>query len=148
MHKYEIKFYAVEEDLEKTACGVIEKCYQSGVRTLVICENESIQEIMNKMLWTFKQKSFIPHGSINEERAHEQQILITHQQENLNNANLLVLIGAASIDISNFTRIFVVYNELSDTHKSNIKNLKDAASLLDSKILSYKKRNDGTWEAS
>lgn len=148
MQKPQISFYSVLDDLEKTSCGLIEKCYMSGKNTLVICEDEQTQELINKMLWTFKKKSFVPHGSINDANPQDQPVLISYKNENANNAELLVLFAGAYINVSNFARVFVIYLEESELQKSKAQKIAETTEKLCEKPQFYQKHADGSWVLS
>ena len=89
-----INFYqAQSEDLAKTFCKISEKCYYRNLNTLVITQNEDYSNSLDKSLWTYSKKHFIPHATINDPRPNDQAILITTMTENLNNAKIIIFVN-------------------------------------------------------
>lgn len=44
------------------ACRLLEKAYAKGHKVYVHCENQADAEVLDELLWTFKDESFIPHN--------------------------------------------------------------------------------------
>lgn len=44
------------------ACRLLEKAYLRGHRVFVYCNNKEQAELIDELLWTFKDDSFIPHN--------------------------------------------------------------------------------------
>jgi len=44
------------------ACRLLEKAYLKGHRVFVFCDNKHDAELLDELLWTFKDDSFIPHN--------------------------------------------------------------------------------------
>lgn len=44
------------------ACRLLEKAYLKGHRVFVYCDNQHDAELLDELLWTFKDDSFIPHN--------------------------------------------------------------------------------------
>lgn len=120
-----INFYYITTDtLEKTTCQLLEKCYNTGAKTLVRVPTENAMESLNKTLWTFAQKSFIPHGSKNDEVMETQPIYITYSDENPIDADMIMLVDSLDGIYDNFDRIFVLFTEsIADKVKHCIEKL-------------------------
>ncbi|WP_115711679.1 DNA polymerase III subunit chi [Legionella sainthelensi] len=43
------------------ACRLLEKAYAKGHKVYVLCTNQNDAELLDELLWTFKEDSFIPH---------------------------------------------------------------------------------------
>lgn len=44
------------------ACRLLEKAYAKGHKVYVLCNNQQDAELLDELLWTFKDDSFIPHN--------------------------------------------------------------------------------------
>jgi DNA polymerase-3 subunit chi len=44
------------------ACRLLEKAYYKGHRVFVWCDNQHDAELLDELLWTFRDDSFIPHN--------------------------------------------------------------------------------------
>ena len=60
-----IDFYLVNQSLPQAgwlvACRLVEKAYHRGHRVFVYCEHLQDANLMDELLWTYKDDSFIPH---------------------------------------------------------------------------------------
>lgn len=94
-----IDFYILDQRSRQNryslACRLAEKAYQQGHRVLIHTPSEEEIRHMDRLLWTYRQGSFIPHGRTGDadpsvtpvligdgnEAAAEHDILINLQQE-------------------------------------------------------------------
>jgi DNA polymerase-3 subunit chi len=63
-----IDFYVLGErsrvDVWGTACRLAEKAWKSGHRVLLQVSDESSAAHLDRLLWTFRDQSFVPHGRL------------------------------------------------------------------------------------
>lgn len=105
-----------DELLLKAIFLLIEKCYYSDLKSIVLTVDTEQQEMLNKNLWTYSRKQFIPHGSKVDPQPEKQPIYITDTLQNPNNANVLIIISPPNIEkilqdkeyISIFKRIIII----------------------------------------
>lgn len=61
-----VDFYLLSSDKPQDrwliACRLIEKAYLRGHKIFVYCNNKQDAELLDELLWTFKDDSFIPHN--------------------------------------------------------------------------------------
>ncbi len=61
-----VDFYLLESDKNQArwlvACRLLEKAYARGHRVYVFCNHQQDAELLDELLWTFKEDSFIPHN--------------------------------------------------------------------------------------
>lgn len=61
-----IDFYLLSDDQPNAhwlvACRLLEKAYLKGHKVFVYCEHQHDAELLDELLWTFKDDSFIPHN--------------------------------------------------------------------------------------
>lgn len=61
-----VDFYLLESDQNSArlnvACRLLEKAYLRGHKVFVLCNNKEDAELIDELLWTFKEDSFIPHN--------------------------------------------------------------------------------------
>lgn len=68
---------------------------------MVVAGSPERVETLNGALWTYDDRSFLPHGSARDGFAEDQPIWLTTEVENPNRATMLVLTdGAAAADIA------------------------------------------------
>ena len=61
----QIDFYVLQEQSPggrfKLACRIVEKAYRLGHRVYVRTDNSDDTNVLDDLLWTFSQNSFVPH---------------------------------------------------------------------------------------
>lgn len=61
-----VDFYLLSQNLPQAgwliACRLLEKACLRGHRVFVYCENQADAELIDELLWTYKDDSFIPHN--------------------------------------------------------------------------------------
>ncbi|ABE05502.1 DNA polymerase III subunit chi [Rickettsia bellii] len=118
-----------DELLLKAIFLLIEKCYYSDLKSVVLTVDTEQQEMLNKNLWTYSRKQFIPHGSKVDPQPEKQPIYITDTLQNPNNASVLIIISPTNIEkilqakeyVSDFKRIIIITYLPEDLKKLNLK---------------------------
>ena len=96
---------------EKSICQLILKIYNSGEKLLVGFKDEITMSRFNDLLWTYSQKDFIPHGSVNDPLPEKQPVLLCMNNENIINANIIMNINKVDSDPITFKRTIYVCND-------------------------------------
>jgi DNA polymerase-3 subunit chi len=141
-----ISFYQAQlGNQEKAACQLLEKCYKGDYKVLVRLSNEELQESLNKSLWTFAQKSFIPHGSKNDPDPKSQPIYITAGRENPNSFKVLMLVGTMDGVFDEFERVFIVFDGSDAALMSHINGARIKLQIASNQVSYYKQDAKGGW---
>jgi DNA polymerase-3 subunit chi len=109
----EILFYHLHrQPLERVLPALIEKSLERGWRVAVQAASEERVEALDAHLWTFRDDSFLPHGTWREADAPEQPILLTIEGDNRNRANIRFLLDGAPVpaDAVTYARIVLVFD--------------------------------------
>ncbi len=133
---------------EKFTCQLLEKCYKSNYKVLVRAADDEAQESLNKTLWTFAQKSFIPHGSALDPHPELQPIYITCGKENPNQSNVLMLYGITDGIYDEFERVFVVFDGNDGTLLRQVEEARVKLHTPSNNVQYYKQNPKGGWEAA
>jgi DNA polymerase-3 subunit chi len=107
----EILIYQLQrQPLERVLPALIEKSVERGWRVIVQAASEERVEALDAQLWTFRDDSFLPHGTWQEAEASEQPILLTLNGDNPNGAAVRFLIDGAPMpaDASAYQRIVLL----------------------------------------
>lgn len=59
-----------------TACRLAQKIYEQQLKAYILADDEAVASQLDKLLWTFRDKSFIPHGISDQSDASVTPILI------------------------------------------------------------------------
>lgn len=104
----EVWFYHLQRQaLEAALPALLEKALAAGKRAVVMLGSEERVEAIDNLLWTYNDRSFLPHGSARDGFASEQPVWLTQADENPNGAQILVLAdGARSSHVGEFERCF------------------------------------------
>jgi len=95
----EVGFYHLTRTALEPALGqLLSKVLESGKRAVVMASSTERVEALTKGLWTYRQDSFLPHGSAKDGHAEDQPIFLTHKPEAPNGASVLVLVDGAEAD--------------------------------------------------
>lgn len=81
--------------LEQALPRVLEKVLALGQRVVVLAGSEERVEAINAALWSYDDRSFLPHGSAKDGAAADQPVWLTPREENPNSATMLVMVDGA-----------------------------------------------------
>lgn len=102
----EVLFYHLQKQgLEEALPGLLERTLERGWRAVVRAGSEARIEALDTHLWTYRDDSFLPHGSARDGFAEQQPIYLTLGEENPNGAQVLFLVdGARAEDVEPYVR--------------------------------------------
>ena len=109
----EIYFYHLQsQPIERVLPTLLEKSLERGWRVVVQAASEERIEALDAHLWTFRDDSFLPHGTHKQPEANEQPILLTVNDDNPNRAQVRFLIDDAPEpdDASPYQRIVLLFD--------------------------------------
>jgi len=109
----EMLFYHLQgQPLERVLPTLLERSLERGWRVVVQSSSEERVEALDAQLWTFRDDSFLPHGTHKEPSAPEQPILLTVHDDNPNGAAVRFLIDGAPLpaDAGAYQRIVLMFD--------------------------------------
>lgn len=93
----EVLFYHLERRaLDDVLPGLVEKTRERGWRALIRAELAERAGAVDALLWTYDDQTFLPHAQLGDGDAARQPVLITTEEGNPNDAQLLFLVGGAA----------------------------------------------------
>jgi len=97
----EIRFYHLQTTpLDRALPQLLEKILARGDRAVVMASSPERVAALDDALWTYNDRSFLPHGTARDGFAEEQPVWLTTEAENPNNAKVLVLVDGAVADVN------------------------------------------------
>jgi DNA polymerase-3 subunit chi len=109
----EILFYHLQhQPLERVLPALLQKSLERGWRVVVQGASEERIEALDAHLWTFRDDSFLPHGTWRESELREQPVLLTLDDSNPNGATVRFLIDGAPVpaDAGSYARIVMLFD--------------------------------------
>jgi DNA polymerase III subunit chi len=94
----ELLFYHLQrQTLERVLPTLIEKSLARGWRVVVQTASDERVESLDAHLWTFRDDSFLPHGTWRDPEIGEQPVLLTVNEDNPNGAAVRFLVDGVLV---------------------------------------------------
>jgi len=110
----EVLFYHLQggQRLDGVLPTLLERSLERGWRVVVQGASEERMEALDAHLWTYRDDSFLPHGTWRETEAAEQPILLAMTESNPNGASVRFLIDGAPLppDAEAYERVVLVFD--------------------------------------
>ena len=111
-----VDFYILQDQnrlsLQKFTCRLADKAYQQGHRILIQTENTEESRMLDDMLWTISENSFLPHAIHADSANEDQPIVITHQPAEYKDFQTMINLSSITpVDASHFDRIAEILNQ-------------------------------------
>jgi DNA polymerase-3 subunit chi len=109
----EVLFYHLQDmTLENVLPPLLEKSLERGWRVVVQSTSEERADALDAHLWTYRDDSFLPHGTWRGGDASDQPIVLMAEGGNPNNAHVRFLVDSASLpaDSDTYERLVLVFN--------------------------------------
>ena len=125
----EIFFYKLKNSSSEIfLTSLIERSLENNWNSVVLLDNIERMEEINDFLWSYKDTSFLPHGSQNDKNSELHRVYLTCEEENPNDSDVIFSIDGILIkNINSWQRCIYIFNEQNlkvvdqfDTYKKNI----------------------------
>lgn len=156
-----ISCYKTKQDqLAKAFCQLAQKCYYSSTNTCVITNNSNFTIELDRVLWTYSKKHFIPHATKEDPFTQEQPIYITHSIENPNNSKIIILVNPTEdkllqlfsttnpLEISSVEKIMIIFDDIQQIQFPEIKALLLKGNINKSEISLFEQLDSGLWQTA
>ncbi len=149
----EVLFYHLERaSLEDVLPGLVERSRARSWRALIKCESADRAAALDTLLWTYDDQSFLPHAQVGDGDPARQPALLTVEDDNANNANVLFLVGGAEPPDWNgdlarsFSRIVVLFDGRDPEALASARNSWTAAKGAQHELTYWQQSAAGKWE--
>ena len=107
-----IDFYHLQKsDLKEALPKLLEKVYQTGQKALIKTDSKERTKEICDWLWVYQPNSWLPHGMYKDGTEADQPFFITEQDENPNEAALLVQTCSTPLSLlKSFERVLNVFD--------------------------------------
>lgn len=108
----EILFYHLQtQPLERALPALLERCLERGWKAVVEAGSQERRDAIDGALWTYREDSFLPHGTPKDGAPETQPVVVTAEPHNPNNAPVRFLVdGAAPTDVARYTRVVLIFD--------------------------------------
>ncbi|MEC9432709.1 MAG: DNA polymerase III subunit chi [Pseudomonadota bacterium] len=106
-------YHLTDGSPEATAPDLTEKCLSRGWRVAARCGTGAMVSTLDRALWTFRDDSFLPHGTAGDGDPATQPVYLTAGPEVPNGAAVLMLVdgaAAAPDEMRGFERVIVIFD--------------------------------------
>jgi len=148
----ETLFYHLEtKALEEVLPGLVEKSLGRGWKVLVKCESADRADALDTLLWTFND-GFLPHAQLGDGEPARQPVLLTVEEGNPNNADILFLVGGAvppdwsGAMAAALTRIVLLFDGRDPSAVDSARGAWKAAKTGGHEVTYWKESPTGKWE--
>ena len=108
----EVRFYQLgRRPLEEALATMLERTLERGQRAVVLAGSEERVEALAQQLWTYAERSFLPHGSARDGHPERQPVWLAAEEGNPNGAEVLFLLdGQAGERLESFALVAVLFD--------------------------------------
>lgn len=108
----EVLFYHLQrQPLEAVLPGLLEKSVERGWRVVVEAGSAERVEALDAHLWTYREDSFLPHGTSSEANVALQPVVLTTAADNPNGAAVRFLVDGASFQTAaGYERLVLIFD--------------------------------------
>lgn len=113
----EVLFYHLQnQSVERVLPPLLERSLERGWRVVVQTASEERADALDSHLWTYRDDSFLPHGTWRDRDAEDQPIIVSVDGGNPNRATVRFLIDCAELpgDAEAYDRLVLVFNGEDD----------------------------------
>ncbi len=144
----EFLFYQLHRQrTEDVLPALLEKSLERGWRVVVQCAAEERLDDLDAHLWTFRDDSFLPHGTFREAAAADQPVLLTLGHHNPNAATVRFLIDGAPPpdDAGHYDRVVLLFDGEDEEAVAAARQRSQAAAARGFAVTYWQADEDGRW---
>lgn len=144
----EVFFYHLERaTLEEVLPTLLERSLERGWRAAVQAASEERVEALDTLLWTYREDSFLAHGTARDGPASAQPIYLTAGAGNPNEAQIRFLVDGADLeDAAPYTRVVFVFDGRDADAVSRARAQWQEAKAQGLSVSYWQQDSDGRWQ--
>ena len=144
----EVLFYQLErQPLDRILPGLLEKTLERGWRAVVQAGTRERLESLDALLWTYRDESFLPHGTASDGFAERQPIFLATDEANPNSSQVRFLVdGAECAEFSGYERVVYLFDGHDEGARSLARRQWKAARNSGAEVTYWQQTDRGRWE--
>lgn len=104
-------YHLTESKLEDALPALLEKSVERGWRVIVQTNGAPRRDFLDTHLWTYREDSFLPHGTDAAAMAEAQPVLLTADTENRNDSTVRFIVdGAEPPPVADYERVVFMFD--------------------------------------
>ena len=143
----DVLFYHLERmPLNQVLPGLLEKTLDKGWRAIVQVASEERLEALDSLLWTYKDSSFLAHGTYKDGQDEKHPIFLAKGGGNPNKADVVFFVdGTTREDISSFERAVYLFDGHDDQAVEQARGYYKAAKNSGYQVTYWQQDEQGRW---
>lgn len=144
----EVLFYHLEQQpLERVLPSLVEKTLERGWRAVVQAGSEERVEALDTLLWTYREESFLPHGTKRDGNVEAQPVYLTSSEDNPNGATVRFLVdGAEARELGGYARVVYLFDGRDGAALEAARAQWKAAKATGADVTYWQQSSEGRWE--
>jgi DNA polymerase III subunit chi len=145
----EVLFYHLQaQPIDGVLPVLLEKSLERGWRVIVHTTQEERVDALDAHLWTFRDDSFLPHGTFREPAAADQPVLLTVKDDNPNGATVRFLLDRAPMpeDARRYDRLVLMFDGNDEDALAEARQRWQAAKALGFAVTYWQADGNGRWQ--
>ena len=146
----EFWFYHLErQPLQAVLPVLVEKTLARGWRALLRFSTPERLDTIDSALWTYRDESFLPHGTARDGHADRQPVFLTTEDANPNGAAVLFLLEAAEErEPERYVRVIRLFDDADQEAKALARTEWKRAKAAGSEVSYWRQDASGAWKKS
>jgi len=144
----EVLFYHLERTpLERVLPGLLEKTLERGWRAVIQAGSQERVEALDTALWTYRDDSFLPHGTLSDGPPEEQPIFLTTGPDAPNGATIRFFVdGSDADDLGPYERAIYLFDGRDEAAVANARTQWSNAKEAGHQVTYWQQSEQGKWE--
>jgi DNA polymerase-3 subunit chi len=144
----EVLFYHLERTpLEGVLSELLEKTLERGWRAVVQTGSQERLDSLDTALWTYREDSFLPHGTVNDGAPEEHPIYLTTGPDTPNGARVRFLVdGSDAANLNDYDRVVFLFDGRQDDAVARARAQWTVAKDAGHDVTYWQQNEQGRWE--
>jgi DNA polymerase-3 subunit chi len=144
----EVLFYHLEhQPLERVLPSLVERTLGRGWRAVIQAGSQERVDALDTLLWTYRDDSFLPHGTKRDGDLERQPVLLLLDEANPNAANVRFLVdGAEASEFAGYDRIVYVFDGYDASAVTRARAQWKTAKTAGCEVTYWRQSKEGKWE--
>jgi DNA polymerase-3 subunit chi len=144
----EVFFYHLEQQpLERVLPSLVERALERGWRAVVQAASQERVEALDTLLWTYRDDSFLPHGTRRDGNPALQPAYLTSGDDNPNGASVRFLVdGAEAADVTAYARVVYLFEGRDAAAVARAREQWEGAKAAGCSVTYWRQSSEGRWE--